>query len=269
MYFLLIFFTQLALAQSPDLRNLTETSFTRDNTYCRLKNKRVEIQVRSQSALTEAKERNYGEFILYYPEEDKPEVLSIGEDKMHSYRLFKGQNSACSKSLGYLVGKDQLAVLFLKENSPKHDKLIIQYFDVNTTRPVKLLETDYPVDKTEMIAEGFAFRVTGDRQDLEMGKVTISSHAFTYQDRDFDVWMTHTPSGPEYSGTLSYQKSPWKNFFKNENDFLIATGWDAKEKKFSNVHLYLAVNHKLKNQCIYLAKEKTKFKDNEPGWRCR
>ncbi len=58
MYFLLIFFTQLALAESSDLRNLTETSFTRDNTYCRLKNKRVEIQVRSQSALTEAKEKN-------------------------------------------------------------------------------------------------------------------------------------------------------------------------------------------------------------------
>ncbi len=269
MYFLLLLFTHLALAESPDVRNLTETTFYRDNTHCRLKNKRVEIQVRAHSSLTETKEQNYGEFIFYYPEEDKPEVLPLGADKMHTYRLFKGENSACSKSLGYFVGKDQLAVLFLKENSPFPDKLTIQYFDVNTSRPIKILETEYSVDKTEMIPEGFAFRVLEDRQGLEMGKVTISSHLFTYQDRDFDVWMTHTPKGIQYSGTLSYQKSAWKNFFKDENDFLIATGWDAKEKKFSKVHLYLAVNHQLKNQCIYLAKEKTKFKDNGPGWRCR
>lgn len=251
------------------MRSLKESSYTRDNTFCRLNDKRIEIQVRGHAQLTEDKETKYGEFIFFHPTEDSAELLPLNSDKLDTYRLFAGSNSLCSKSLGFQIGKDRLAVLFLRENSPFTDKLSIQYFDLKTARPLKALETEYLVDKAEATPEGFSFRLVGERHGLEMGKVEIATRPFTYQDRDFDVWMIHKASGIEYSGTLSYQKSPWKKFFKDENDFLIATGWDAKNKTFRKTHLYLAVNHKEKIQCIYVGTEKMKFKPNEPGWRCR
>lgn len=249
------------------IRSLAETTYTRDNTYCQLGNKKVEIQIRSEASHTEPKEKNYGEYIFIYPR-TKPKLLPINQDKLNTFRLFLGRNTLCTKSYGYALAKDKVAVLFLKENRPFMDKLAIQVVNPETLKGEEVIETDFRSDKTEKIEGGFLFRTYEERNGLEMGKVKLQDVEYTFQDRDFSYWMKYTLKGFEISGPVSYQYFQWKNYFKDEKDFFTASGWNDTEKKFSNSVLYVAVNHKIKKECILLSPTKLKISGSELGWRC-
>ncbi len=82
------------------------------------------------------------------------------------------------------------------------------------------------------------------------------------------TWIKYNSFGFELQPKVSYEKLAFKKYFKDENDFLTMTGWDAKAKKFSNNVLYVAVNHKSKKKCILMMDKKTKITGSEP-WRCQ
>ena len=66
----------------------------------------------------------------------------------------------------------------------------------------------------------------------------------------------------------SFQQFQWKDYFQSEAEFLEFSGWNEKEKMFKNSVLYVAVNYKLKKECILLVPEKIKISGLEAGWRC-
>lgn len=263
-FFLLI---SLASATGMDTRSLRETTYTRDNTYCQIGNQKVEIQIRSEARHTEPKEKNYGEFIFFYPDE-LPKLLPLNKDKLSNYRFFEGPNTLCSKSLGYALDKEKVVILFLKENRPFMDKLSFQIINTKTFEGEDVIDTEFMSDKTEAASDGFLFRTYDHRHVLEMGKTKIKDVDHTFQDRDFPIWMKYSLKGFEVSGPVSYEKFQWKNYFKDQNDFYVTSGWDEKEKKFKNAILYVAVNHKLKKECILLSAAKVKISGEEAGWRC-
>lgn len=257
----------LSYGESFDVRSLREKTFTRDNSFCQIGGKRIEIQIRSDSSRTENKKDRYGEYIFYYPL-TRAELLTINQDKLNNYRFFEGANTLCSKSRGYLIDKDRMAVLFLKENRPFMDKLSFQIFDIKTFQPINVIDTEYSVDSAELIPGGFLFRTYAERTDHDMGNVEINSSQFFFQDRDFSIWMKYTAAtGFEINPAVSFQKFPWNKHFKNEKEFLAASGWNAKEKKFMNTILYVAINHKEKKECILLSSSKIKVSGTE-GWHC-
>jgi hypothetical protein len=263
-FFLLI---SLASAEAPSLRTLKETTFTRDNTYCKIGTKKFEIQIRSEASQTEKKIKNYGEYIFYYLTE-LPQLLPLNADKLNNYRLFKGTNTLCSKSYGHAIGEDKIAVLFLKENSPFMDKLSFQLINTKTLEPENIIETEYVSDKTDFSPGGFVFRTYENRNGLVMGNIKIDEIAYTFHNRDFPYWIKYSTNGFEISPTTSFENFEWKKHFKNEKDFFDATGWDDKEKKFKKQVLNLAVNHELKKECILLSSEKINLTGSEEGWRC-
>lgn len=266
MYISLLLLISSAFSQTTDVRSLVEKTYTRDNTYCRMSKERVEIQIRSDDELTESNETNYGEYILYYKNK-QPVVLPLNFDRLSNFRFFSGRETTCTKSLGYMLDKDKLAVLFLKENRPFKDKLAIQIFDATTLLPGEALDTDYMTDKTEATPGGFLFRTYAERQSLEMGSIKIQDTEYFFQDREFSYWMKYSKNGFEIEPKESFSHSPWKRYFKDEKDFLSATGWDPTSKKIANSILYVAVNHKQKKKCVLLMPAKTKISGSET-WRC-
>lgn len=256
----------VAYAESIDVRSLNEKTYVRDNTYCHMGKRTLEIEIRGDSRHTESVEKAYGEYLFSYKRK-KPKLLPLNVDRLHSYRLFAGRDTLCSKSFGYQLDKDKLAVLFLKENRPFMDKLSLQIFDMNTTEPVAVVETEYTSDKTQVVSGGFIFRTYAERQGLEMGSVKIQGTEYFFQDRDFPYWMKYTNAGFETAVAESFTNSPWKKYFKDEQDYIATTGWDSAEKKFKNSVLYIAVNHKEKKECLLLMPSKTKISGSET-WRC-
>lgn len=267
MYILLLLLSSLAFGESFEVRALKEKTYTRDNSYCKMGSRRVELQIKSETRLTERGERKYGDYVFYFPKK-LGKLLPLGHDKLNSYRFFTGQNSLCSKSFGFPLEGDKLAVLFLKENRPFLDKLTFQIFNSKEVIPLDLVETDYTTDKAEASPGGFLFRTYVERVGLEMGKLKIDNTDYLFQDRDFPIWIKYTVKGFEVSLSDSFNKFEWVSYFKDQDDFLKAAQWDESLKKFKNTVLYIAVNHQQKKQCIYLSPTKVALTGSE-AWRCK
>jgi len=264
-FFLLM---SLAFANGDEVRNLIEKTFTRNNTYCKIGNERIEIQVRGVNSKTEPGEKKYGEHIFYYQNE-LPKILPLNKDGLANYRFFEGESPICSKSLGFQVDKNLIAVLFLKENNPHRDTLTLQVFNNDTITPDKVIDTEYLTEKAEIFDGGFIFDSYLERTKIQMGKIKIQEIEYTYQDRDFPIWISYNKFGFSISPEKTFSEFPFNKLFKDQNDFLNEIQWNDKEKKIQNNILFVAVNHKLKKECILITGQGHKVTGSETGWRCR
>jgi hypothetical protein len=266
--YLLFFILSFAYADPQDLRNLFEKTYTRDNTFCELGKEKTQIQIRSIESKTELDQQKYGEYI-FYSSELSHKLMPLNQDNLGNYRLFHGVGTICSKSLAFRLTKDLVAILFLRENSPHRDQLSIQLFNTKSFSPEKAIDTDYQVDKVISTKDGFAFGTRYDRMGIESGKIKMGEIDYLYQDRDFGHWVQFTHAGARLSPAMSFEHFEFKSLFKDEKDFLLASGWDEKGNRFTKSILFVAVNHELKKECILLTETKMKLNGSEAGWRCR
>jgi len=102
-----------------------------------------------------------------------------------------------------------------------------------------------------------------------MGKIKIQEIEYTYQDRDFPIWISYNKFGFSISPEKTFSEFPFNKLFKDQNDFLNEIQWNDKEKKIQNNILFVAVNHKLKKECILITGQGHKVTGSETGWRCR
>lgn len=266
----LFLFLSLSAFASSDALNVFEKTYPRDNTFCSYKGKRVEFLVRSGSKFTEPRERGYGESIFFRKSQSRmdPKLLALSSGHSDTYRLFLGTSPVCSKSHGYQIDKDTIAILLLKENKPYRDKLVIQLLDSLTLLPKTFIDTNYPVDKARPSADGFSVRTFPETYNLEMGKVKIENQDFIYQEKEFPIWMKYSAAGFEVNPSTTYDQFEFKKYFKDESDFNESVGWLPAEKKFSKAIMYHAVNHKMKKSCLLFIAGKQKLAGTEL-WRCQ
>lgn len=267
MIFISLFLSAWAISATQE-QNVFEKSFPRDNTFCSHKDSRIEIQIRGSAKFIEPKEKGYGELIFYKRGNSEPKLLPLANFHSDTFRLFLGTSPFCSKSHGYVLNQDTAAVLFMKENRPSKDMLVLQLFDLKTLRPKEFIETNFIVDKAQKTAQGFAFRTYNDNHDLAVGKVEINGAEYIYNEKSFPRWVGYSEKGFEGLGEMSFEKFPWKEHFKDQKDFFETTGWDEKTKLFSGQYLYIAVNHKIKKRCLFVTRSKVKLNGNE-AWRCQ
>ena len=265
---LILFMTSLAFATSEEV-NLLEKSYGRDNTYCNVEGHRFEVLLRGYSRYTEVPERFTGEFALVTDSKNKKiKILPIGQEMVGHFHLFKGEGSLCTKSFGFKTGKDEIAILFSKQNQPAIGRLLIQLFDYKKFEPKKFIEANYTADRAEASKTGFRFRTYLDQVSEEMGKVKIKNVEYIYQDRPFPFWMEYASEQFTVLPDLTFKRLPWRRFFKNEKEFLEIAGWSPAEKKFQTRIFYFAVSHATKKKCLLVVKERLKPNGSE-DWHCR
>lgn len=266
MYFFVLLISQLALA-SMNTADLYESTWPRDNTFCQIGNKKIEFSIRGHAKYTEPKDRGYGE-LIFFELDDKHVMIPDADGRSGYFRFFKGENGLCSKAASYDIDGGTFALLLLKSNRPYKDKLVIQLFDTKKFKPLETFSTEYMADKTMFAPGGFTFRINSERMEIEMGVVTLEGKKFTYQDRDFQEWMNFEKRKFSINEKLTYQESPYKRFFKDEEDFLKTTGWSASDKKFSHRTLFLAVHHQSRRECLLVLPAPAKLTGAE-DWRCK
>lgn len=249
-------------------KNLFEQSYPRDNAFCTVNKKRIEIQIRGMNKFTEPEERGYGEYIFYRFDGNKPKLMEMNKLRSDSFRFFNGISPVCSKNHGYKIDNKTVALLFLKENRPFKDKLVIQFLDADSLQPKSILETDYMSDKAKKTNDGFAFSTFRELHNPEIGKVTIEGHPFIFQEKDFAVWVRYSLNGFEVDPELTYERLSFKKYFPKKEDFLEAAGWNPSDKKFTKLFLFHATNHELKKSCLLLLESKQKPVGNE-AWKCQ
>jgi hypothetical protein len=264
---ILFFFTFSVFAAS-ESTDAFDKSFPRDNTFCSYKGSRVELLIRSESKFTEPKERGYGELIFYRHPPKRPSILNFNVSKADTFKLFNGVSPLCSKSHGYQIDDETMAILLLKENRPFKDKLVLQLFDLKTLSPKESIETNYLTDRAKKTKTGFAFNTYRENHNPEMGKVLIQGQEFIFQEKDFPQWVEYSNKSFSILSDLTFETLPWKNLFQDQEDFMTVTGWNPVEKNFSKKIVYFAINHKLKKRCLLFIESKQKLTGSE-SWRCQ
>jgi len=263
----ILFFLTLSAFAASDSKDAFDKSFPRDNTFCSYKGNRIELLIRGESKFIEPKERRYGELIFYRHPSKRPSLMKFSQVKDDTFKLFSGESPLCSKSHGYKINDETMAILLLKENRPFKNKLVMQLFDLKTLKPTKLIETNYPTDRAEITQNGFAFNTFPENHNPEMGKVLIDGSEFIFQEEDFPQWVEYTDNTFNLIPDLTFIRLPWKKHFKDLDDFMNVTGWNPNEKKFSKNIVYFAVNHKIKKRCLLFIENKQKLVGTE-SWRC-
>ncbi len=264
-YSVLILFLVSAFGAS-DSKNAFDKSYPRDNTFCTIKGKTLELMIRGGSKTTEPGERGYGELLFYRAPKKVPRLLPLRDFTSETFRLFLGVSPGCSKSHGYRLG-NSFAVLLRKENRPFPDKLTLQLFDLHTLTPQKLVDTDYLADKALPHPEGFAFRQVSE-VGAAVAKVMIEGESYVHQQKGFPRWYVYSATGVRLLSDLSYEKFPWKKLFKDKDEFLALAGWSPSELRFEKDVLHLAVSHKLRRQCFLLT-EKIRPLTSSDTWKCQ
>lgn len=245
---------------------IMEQTYPRDNAVCYIEGKRIEILIRGDQRIVDPDEMGMGSHVLYTLSKDF-QSLPLSQPETETYRFLKGKDSQCIRAQGFAINNGSFAVLFLKENGPYKEKLVIQLFDSKTRLPKEYISTEFLTDKAIKFKEGFAFVNYPERIDLDMGKVQIEGETFTYQDRLFTTWMSYTQRGFEVLPTESFRALELGQFYPKEADFQTAAGWDPLIKKFTNNTIYFAVNHALKKECILFTQSRRKLTETE-SWRC-
>lgn len=259
-----LIFSLAALASDQDI---FEKTYPRDNSFCQIGSKRIEIMVKGFQSHTEPKERMWGENVFARIAGEKPVKWPVTKES-GLYRLFQGNPSSCTKTVGTLVG-EKFVIFFQKLNSPHKNQLIIQYVDPKTQTPLETVHTPYLSDKASVVKDGVVFRTHPQfRQEIEMGRVTIRGKKFLYQDHVFPIWVKLDQNGFTNDVAETFSDFSYKSFFKSEEDFLLSAGWQEGEKKFTNTKLYVAINHETKSKCIFLTDSKKQL-SGEEGWICQ
>lgn len=264
----LVFAMALSAFGATDSLNAFEKSYPRDNSFCSYKGKRIEIMIRGGAKFTEVKDNGYGELVFYRKKEDKPIQMQLSTFHADTFRFFLGSSPLCSKSHGYVIDNDTLAILLLKENRPFLDKLVVQFFDSKTMKPKGHLETDYPVDRAVFRKGGFAVRASEENLNREIGKVMIEGQPFIFNEKDFPKWYSYSAKGFETSPKLTFDKFPWRESFKDIQEFYKITGYDQASGKFTKDKVFLAVNFSARKRCLLFIDKKRPLTNSE-SWRCQ
>ena len=262
--FLAFIFSLSALASDKDTFDKT---YPRDNSFCQIGDKRIEVMVRGYQSHIEPKERMWGEHIFIRSANVSPKKWPVTKES-GLYRLFQGNPSSCTKSMGTSVD-GKFVVLFQKLNSPHKHKLVIQYVDLKTQLPLETLHTEYLSDEAKIVNGGMVFRTHPPaRQEMEMGKVMINGKKYLYQDHIFPVWVKLDSKGFSTEPEITFTDFSYRSFFKSEEDFRTSSGWQESDKTFMKTKLYVAINHESKSKCILLLDSK-KVLTGEEGWICQ
>jgi|GEM_PF-2481441 len=270
MVIILFFLTLMALADED--RTTWDKSLIRDRNICYLDGKRLVVAVKSLNHTYDSNEMGFGEYAFYSTSDEDEEtpvfkLLPLKKDGFDIYRFFYANNSICSKQLAYRLNSRIFALLFLKDNNPSHNKLVIQLFDIKTMKPKDPIDTTYMTNTTISVPGGFAFKSLTDRDDHENSYIKINNVKYNYCSQDFSPWIYFTINGFKTSGTLSYQNFKWKHLFKDKRDFHKFTGWDDRTKIFNTPFLYHATNHETRKECVLFTTSRRKLTDKE-NWKC-
>lgn len=186
------------------------------------------------------------------------------------------EKSTCNDTQGFELNNSTMAILYSKDNRPFQDLHQVVVWDTKADKILDKRELGAVV-KYFKIKDGFAFSKLIPRSDVDQIQMTSpSGRKMNATDKDLNALQAVTLNGDrlkiEFDPKLSYEQSPWKKFFKNQNDYLQSTGWDSKKKTFKNVVVYEATyfNRKesdISESCIALT-DKRGGEINRSGWKC-
>ncbi len=152
--------------------------------------------------------------------------------------------SICDKTQGYKLSGSILAILYVKDDRPLQDLTRLVVYDAHAKKILEKKELG-AVSKMMPLKTGFAFSMMAQRSDAHPIEMRSSAgRKMSAVDQDLGAFQSvRFEDGKlkiEFDPELSFEKSRWKKYFKNQSDYFKSAGWDPKNRTFKNTVVYEA-----------------------------
>lgn len=211
--------------------NVFSQTYSHDNTFCRLGENSIELEIRSSEQYTHPDESEYGEFLIIKQDQKLQKVVP---HKIGRYRLLKGVDANCSKSLSLRLNEEQLAIFLLKNNKPFKDLLVILNYNFKT-KEFSTLETQYRVNEARINDGKLIFESASEDCEKRIGQVTIDNQKYNFIEKEFEPWYSFDGNQFKLDESTSYMEFEWRYLYpdtrtfyqhmKRQKKFMIATNF--------------------------------------------
>lgn len=254
--FLFLFFSPLLSSASSltELRDLYETTYSRDNSFCHYAGQPFELQIRSIDRYSQPDDRDYGEY---------PFIIQKGisykvdfSQNIGRYRFIYSREKECSKTLTIPLNKDEITLFFAQDARPRPDNLVLVHYNP-TTRTARIIHTNEPIRQYYQVRYKLFF--SSYQADTQMSTIDFAGAKYNYIRSALPIWKKYENNQITVVLNETYNQFEWNNYFTDIEEFKKSFEWDEEKKIFKKNNFEIIFNYQLKKRCLHISQE----------WRCR
>ena len=246
--FIFVLILNLQNLWAQDSTSLYESSYSRNNSYCKWKDHKIEIKLKGPEKYIEYHDREYGQFVFLLRTDSKTPPIHVKDFFPSRYRFLSGNGGHCSKSLS-IVRNNKLFFFLLKDNRPLRDELVFLIFNPEMNQVSAQMTKERVVDAS-VVNNQLRFASSQATGNESTGTVKIGQKEFTYKEEALSLWKLFDGADTRIDERMTYEKST--NLKKNfrYDDFLKKFKWDKSARTFRITTYYAATSFKTKEMCI-------------------
>lgn len=254
---LLLFFLSLHVNASSlsELRDLYDTTFSRDNSYCTFNKSKFELQIRSIDQYAQPNDRDYGEFPFIISKGIRYKITNLNRN-IGRFRFIYSKEQECSKTLAIPLNQDEITLFYALDSRPHPDSLILLHFNPKKTQ-ARIINTELPIKEYFEVGDKLYF--SSYISKTTMSTVDFNGHQYTQLQSVLPQWKFYYKNNISNNPTQTFNQFEWKDYFKDLNEFKEHFHWNEKDQSFHKEIFEIIFNYQLKKRCLKVLQE----------WRCR
>ena len=220
-----------------------KTATKKSETKCKLGKYIFQLYLGDEGKPADEDRKDFG-YPYFWIASGKKKAVSGLPPKEYNELLFlspKGP-SLCQNTAAFRQKDGSVAIFLRQNNRPFLDKLSIIYYHPAQHKVIAFQRNIGISNHVEKIPEGFAYKIFDGPTDVVSMNVTVQGQPTQTSEKIFEYWNVVTRSGNKIitrtDRKVTWAKSPYQAYFKSQDDFEKAFGWDEKTQSYLNQWVY-------------------------------
>src|SRR5690606_25376228 len=255
LFLFILFLPSISFSSSLDeLRDLYDSTYSRDNSFCQYNNSRFELQIRSLDRYSQPNDRDYGEYPFIVQKGISYKMNFKGD--IGRYRMIYAKEEECSKTLAIPLNKEEITLFYAQDHRPYPDLLVLVHYNTrnNTAR---IIHTNFPIKNYYQIKDKLLFSSYISKTSITT--TDFDGSTYTHMESALPLWKVYYQGEINNDLQSTFQQFEWSHFFRNIEEFKNHFAWDNKRMVFKKDHFEIIFNYELKRRCLRVQDE----------WRCK
>lgn len=254
-FFLGLSFNSYAI-QLNELKDLYDSTFSRDNSFCHYNKHNFELQIRSLDRYSDSNDRDYGEY-PFLNQQGTSYKINFNAQDIGRYRFIYAKEKECTKTLSIPYNAEEINLLWAQDSRPYPDQLVIMRYNPSLRAVTLLDHTKVPILDYYRVNDTVIF--SSYIPKTEMSTLDYDGLHYSYISSALPVWRIFDGNIVQVDTKITFNEFEWKKYFKNLDEFKKEYQWDEKEKTFQKNNFELIINSLARKRCLKIASH----------WRCQ
>ncbi|MFA5582843.1 MAG: hypothetical protein WDA09_01410 [Bacteriovoracaceae bacterium] len=255
LFLIILFIPFICFASSTDeFRDLFDSTYSRDNSFCQYNNARFELQIRSLDRYSQPNDRDYGEYPFIVQKGIRYKMNFKGD--IGRYRMIYAKEEECSKSLAIPLNKEEITLFYAQDHRPFPDLLVLVRYNTQKNS-ARVIHTNLPIQDYYQIKDKLLFSSYVSKTNIST--TDFDGATYTHMKSSLPLWKMYYQGKINNDPQSTFNQFEWNHYFKNLDEFKDHFEWDKSRMVFKKDSFELIFNYDLKKRCLRVKDE----------WRCK